>query len=120
MKYTKIYLFALTCLLILSCQPEKERVLRSDTANMPLLEQLDESRTNLDFVNQINENETFNTFTYDGFLQGTGVGVLDVNNDGLQDIYFASSEGKDRLYLNKGNLKFEDITESAGITSGVY
>lgn len=120
MKYTKIYLFALTCLLILSCQPEKELALRSDTANMPLLEQLDESRTNLDFVNQINENETFNTFTYDGFLQGTGVGVLDVNNDGLQDIYFASSEGKDRLYLNKGNLKFEDITESAGITSGVY
>lgn len=106
--------------MIISCKKDNTRQLSSDTKNISLFSQLTSNSTNLDFINEIKETTEFNTFTYDGFLQGAGVGILDVDNDGLQDIYFASSSGNDKLYRNKGNLKFEDISEKAGIQKGVY
>ena len=56
-----------------------------------------------------------NIFIYQDFYSGAGVGIGDINNDGLPDIYFCGNQVRDRLYLNLGNLKFKDITESAGI-----
>src|SRR5688572_15389 len=67
------------------------------------------------FSNQITETEDQNIFTYEYMYNGAGVAVGDVNNDGLQDIFFTANQLPDQLYLNKGNLQFEDITKPAGV-----
>lgn len=73
--------------------------------------------TNIDFNNFVKENLSFNVMANDAILHGGGVGIIDVNNDGLEDIYFAGNMVTDKLYLNEGNMKFKDISESAGISS---
>lgn len=80
-----------------------------------LFEQLDSAYTNVDFINKLSFNQDFNIYTYRNFYNGGGVAIGDINNDGLQDIYFTANMQEDRLYLNKGNFKFEDITAKAGI-----
>ena len=63
------------------------------------------------------ENEKFNLIEYLYFYNGGGVATGDINNDGLVDIYFSSNQGQNKLYLNRGNFNFIDITESAGVES---
>ena len=67
------------------------------------------------FNNLITENEEINYYRYVYLYNGGGVGIADINNDGLQDLYFTSTQGKDKLYLNKGGMQFEDISDSSGI-----
>ena len=69
------------------------------------------------FNNRIEENDTFNILTHEYIYNGGGVGVADFNNDGLQDIFFTGNLVPNKLYLNKGNLEFEDITEKAGVAA---
>lgn len=76
---------------------------------------LSSSMTGINFRNDIIDTKESNIFIHKNFYQGGGVAIEDINNDGLQDIYFAGNQVGDRLYLNKGNLQFEDITEKAGI-----
>lgn len=78
---------------------------------------LDPNSTKIDFVNVIEENSEINIHNFMNIYTGGGVGVGDLNNDGLTDIFFAGNVVSDRLYLNKGNLSFEDITEDAGLLS---
>src|SRR5690606_1721135 len=61
------------------------------------------------------ENDTFNILTHEYIYNGGGVGVADFNNDGLPDIFFSGNLVPNRLYLNKGDLEFEDISTIAGI-----
>ena len=68
----------------------------------------------VDFVNQLDYVEEFNIYRYRNFYNGGGVGLGDINNDGLIDIYFISNMHENRLYLNKGDFKFEDITDITG------
>lgn len=77
---------------------------------------LSSDHTGIKFNNQIKDTKEANITLYSNFYGGAGVGVGDLNNDGLQDVYFAGNLVTDKLYLNKGGLKFEDITTKAGIT----
>jgi hypothetical protein len=76
---------------------------------------LDSSQTNILFNNQIIENDSVNIIDFSNVYNGGGVGIGDFNNDGLQDIYFTGNVVPNKLYLNKGNMKFEDATEAAGV-----
>ncbi len=87
------------------------------TAKNPRLQLLSPSETGVDFANQIQEDNEHNVILNINQYNGGGVAIADVNNDNLPDIYFVSSSGKNRLYLNLGNFKFKDITDSAGVGS---
>ncbi|MBB5397591.1 VCBS repeat-containing protein [Mucilaginibacter sp. AK015] len=72
-------------------------------------------QTHVDFVNKNTVTDSVNILDYLYFYNGAGVATADFNNDGLEDIYFVSNQGPNKLYLNKGGLKFEDITAKAGV-----
>ena len=74
------------------------------------------SRSGIDFNNELTENDTLNYMIFPYMYMGGGVSVGDINNDGLDDIFFTGNLVPNKLYLNKGNMKFEDISEKAGIT----
>ena len=95
-------------LLLSSCHFEEQK--KSELFTLLL-----SSATGVNFKNQLTENEQFNIIEYLYFNNGAGVAAGDINNDGLVDLYFTSNQGPNKLYLNKGNMKFEDITESAGV-----
>ncbi len=80
-----------------------------------LFKTLDKEETGIDFINALSLKEDFDVFRYRNFYNGGGVGIGDFNNDGLADVYLTSNMGDNKLYLNKGNFKFEDITETAGV-----
>ncbi len=80
-----------------------------------LFEALPSSQTGIHFINKVEENEKYNVLDYMNIYTGAGVAAGDVNNDGLPDLYFSGNETSGRLYLNKGNFKFEDVTEKAGL-----
>jgi hypothetical protein len=73
------------------------------------------SSTGIDFRNSLTETEAFNIIEYLYFNNGAGVAAGDINNDGLMDLYFSANQHANCLYLNKGNLQFEDITNQAGV-----
>ncbi len=106
--YKKIVHFILLPLLLYSCNSNNNKTNQLFTL-------LSSSATGIDFINQLDETEQFNIIKYLYFNNGAGVASGDINNDGLADIYFTSNQHPNRLYLNKGNLKFEDITEEAGV-----
>lgn len=108
MQYRSLYFLALLLLGVISCK-------RKPVAP-PLLEQLSSAQTNIHFVNRISDNERPGILDYLYYYNGGGVAVGDINNDGLPDLFFtANQKGGNKLYLNKGNFKFEDITQKAGI-----
>jgi hypothetical protein len=80
-----------------------------------LFTKLSPSETGINFTNQLDLNENFDVFRYRNYYNGGGVAIGDINNDGLPDVYLTANTQKNKLYLNKGNLKFEDITEKAGV-----
>ncbi|MCB9265200.1 MAG: VCBS repeat-containing protein [Lewinellaceae bacterium] len=76
---------------------------------------LDPAKSGITFANQLTETEDLNVLSYEYFYNGGGVAVGDINNDGLPDLYFSGNMVPNKLYLNKGNLQFEDVTEVAGL-----
>ena len=94
--------------LIYSCTPKAEK-------QVTLFEDLPADSTGVDFSNDLSFNEVFNVFTYRNYYNGGGVAIGDVNNDGLADLYFTANLGPNKLYLNKGNFNFEEVTEKAGV-----
>ena len=81
-----------------------------------MFESLPASKTNIDFTNKLKEHKLFSILYYLYYYNGGGVATGDVNNDGLPDIYFtANNTSGNKLYLNKGNFQFEDITATAGV-----
>ena len=84
-----------------------------------LFESLDAAQTGVTFVNRLAEDTSFNILNYLYYYNGGGVAVGDINNDGLPDLYFTSNLGSNRLYLNRGNYRFADITAHAGVADSV-
>jgi hypothetical protein len=81
-----------------------------------LFRQVSADQSGIHFNNIIQDNDTLNILDVENIYNGGGVGIGDFNNDGLQDIYFTGNTVYNKLYLNKGNFKFEDITDSAGVS----
>ena len=100
------FVLLILLVLIISCNP---------AGGDKLLTLLSPSDTGVKFVNQLKETEEMNMIEYLYFNNGGGVAAGDINNDGLIDLYFTSNQGANKLYLNKGNLKFEDITGASGV-----
>jgi len=78
-------------------------------------EVLNSHRTGLDFNNKLTSTQNLNLFKYMYFYNGAGIGAGDFNNDGKTDLFFASNQGQNKLYLNKGNLHFQDVTAAAKV-----
>ena len=98
-----LFIFVLLSVLI-SCDST------SDNKQFTLLTS---DKTGVDFTNELKETNTMNYFTYPYIYMGGGVSVGDINNDNLDDIFFTGNMAENRLYLNKGNLEFDDITSFA-------
>jgi enediyne biosynthesis protein E4 len=105
-------LFVLPLSVLFSCRSGKE-----DAVTDPLFKLLPASETGIDFNNRVADNKDFNIFKYRNFYNGAGVAIGDVNNDGRPDIFFTSNQHENKLYLNQGNWKFEEVAEKAGLTS---
>lgn len=83
----------------------------------PLFQSLPATASGISFTNTLEEGPKANVLTYEYFYNGGGVAVGDINNDGLEDIYFTANMKPNVLYLNQGNMTFKDISQSAGVTS---
>ena len=99
--------------LLMSCTSTKKELQQEER----LFTSIDAKASGISFVNTLKETQDSNYFQYLYTYIGGGVAAGDINNDGLVDLYFTSNQAEDKLYLNKGNLTFEDITEKAGITN---
>ena len=110
----RIYLIFLLLVLLVSCR-QSDKAVENRVAENPLFKLLTPAETKVDFNNQISENFQQNVFNYPAQYNGGGVAVGDVNNDGLDDLYFSANSGDNKLYLNKGNMQFENITAVAGV-----
>ena len=89
-------------------------LLASCTNDGNLFTNPDPNDMGISFTNTLQETEDLSILDYLYFYNGGGVSIGDINNDGLPDIFFSGNQVKNKLYLNKGNLKFEDISEAAG------
>jgi hypothetical protein len=111
LRVNKIIRFIFSIILSLvfnSCNNHKEPI-------KPLFKTLDDKRTGLHFTNILTPTAQFNIFNYMYFYNGAGIGAGDYNNDGLVDLFFASNQGDNKLFLNKGGLTFSDVTKEAKI-----
>lgn len=106
MKYSFLFLF----LCILACSPSEQ--------NLQQFVLQDSSVTNIEFSNNLIESDSLNYFNYPYIYMGGGIATGDFNNDGLQDLYFTGNMVSNKLYLNRGNLKFEDVTNLANAGLG--
>jgi hypothetical protein len=117
MRYELIFLpTAILLILFSSCNfSQKDKGNEKDA----LFQMMPSSQTGITFDNKVEDTKDFNVFKYRNFYNGGGVAIGDVNNDGKPDIFFTSNQGSNKLYINKGNWKFEDVTEKAGV-AGIH
>ncbi|PRY89611.1 VCBS repeat protein [Mongoliibacter ruber] len=114
--YQLLLITIVPLLLLFSCSNTSNEPLDgSSRENFRLFDLLEPDESGVTFRNQLTEGPNTNVLMYEYFYNGGGVAIGDLNNDGLDDIYFSGNMVSNALYLNKGNLKFEDITAKAGV-----
>jgi len=101
------FIFLMSFIVFFSCKQEKKE---------GLFTLMSSEETGVSFSNDLKFDQKFNIFTYRNYFNGGGVAIGDVNNDGLVDIYFTANLESNKLYLNKGNFQFEDVTDKAGVS----
>lgn len=99
--------------LMICCNPDPTP--STPAEEVKVFELLGAGITGIDFQNTLSYDREFNVYRYRNYYNGGGVAIGDVNNDSLPDIYFIANQEKNKLYLNKGNFKFEDVTEKAQV-----
>src|SRR5437773_609112 len=100
-----------------SCKTDNKET--KNQSVLSIFKKVPSSQSGITFNNLVDENYQKNYFDKFAYVyNGAGVAIGDINNDGLQDIYFAGNDVPNKLYLNEGNLKFKDITQSAGVDGG--
>src|SRR3954466_2735934 len=113
MKTIDVHQFLIAILLIIFCACKQHHTNKMFTA-------LSSDESGITFNNTIDESKmpkgALNEFAY----MGGGVGIIDINNDGLKDIFFCGNQVSSKLYLNRGNNHFEDITQKAGVATQVW
>ncbi len=115
------YLYGLILMFLLavvfsSCQQSNESPASTLAEQIPkIFEKLPAETSGIFFANNLKEDSVINYFTYPYIYMGGGVAIGDINNDGLKDLFFTGNMVENKLYLNQGNLKFKDITSSAGV-----
>lgn len=110
----KVWLVFVVLLVAVDCH-ERHQNQEVNKGTQPLFELLPPASTQIDFTNALPVDARFNILNYEYYYNGGGVAVGDINNDGLDDIYFTANLGRNKLYINKGGFIFEDITATAGV-----
>ncbi|WP_165748707.1 VCBS repeat-containing protein [Cellulophaga sp. Z1A5H] len=108
--HTTFWISGLLFFIFCSCEDTSEK----------LFTVVDASHSQVNFSNDIEEDDTYNMFNFMNIYTGAGVGVGDINNDGLPDLFFLGNIVSNQLYLNKGNFVFEDITKSSGLENSSW
>ena len=105
------FIYFVVIALLISCTEtvQKEREIGT------IFQDLSAEDSGLDFTNILTENDSLNYFTYQYLYMGGGIAAGDINNDGLVDLYFTGNQVSNKLFLNKGGLKFEDVTSKANV-----
>jgi len=93
---------------------------KQTNSETPLFELLDYKETNIDFENTLSSSDSTNILNFEYMFDGGGVGIGDINNDGLQDLFFTGNQVSSKLYLNLGELKFKDISKTAKVETTVW
>lgn len=115
MSFRKIFYYSLlTIFYVLSGCNNNNESLKTEEESDHLFTLLTPEQTNISFQNTLTEGLNTNILMYEYFYNGGGVAAGDFNNDGLIDLYFSSNMADNKFYLNKGNMKFEDITDASG------
>src|SRR5882762_1418998 len=107
---SKVFLCLAIALILFECTDRSGQLFQS----------IDAESTGVTFSNNLIYTDTLTVLDFEYLYNGGGVGIADINNDGLLDIYFSGNMTSGKLYLNKGDWKFEDITANAGLTTSVW
>src|SRR5690242_15553143 len=115
MRKSPVIIHSFNCVVVLcaifllaGCQPDKKKA-------PPMFTVLRDDVTGIHFANKLTPSSQFNMFYYMYFYNDAGIGAGDFNNDGKIDLFFASNQQENKLYINKGKMVFADVTKQAGI-----